>query len=119
MVCQEGMATRVPWQPSWPLPELPPPRPKQPPPDKRQAVLLRDTARELGALIQYSCQGFLPNKRQQLMAGFAVIEAAQALRRQVLPLLSSSCSVFDCNSRPWSTCDDRDKAVGRAGVADV
>lgn len=41
------------------------------------------TADSLGKLLQYRQQGFLPNARQQRMAGLAVIELAQAVRAVV------------------------------------
>ncbi len=41
------------------------------------------TADSLGKLLQYRQQGFLPNVRQQRMAGLAVIELAQAVRTAV------------------------------------
>jgi hypothetical protein len=50
-----------------------------PPPAPAPAAmqLLTDKAAEIGLLVQYGHQGFLPNKRQQMMSGLAVIEAAQ------------------------------------------
>ena len=51
------------------------------------------TADSLGKLLQYRQQGFLPNARQQRMAGLAVIELAQA----VTALVSCrSYSAFPC-----------------------
>ncbi len=56
------------------------------------------TADSLGKLLQYTQQGFLPNVRQQRMAGLAVIELAQAVRTVVschsctYPLSSENCS---------------------------
>ena len=41
------------------------------------------TADGFGKLLQYRQQGFLPNARQQRMAGLAVIELAQAVRALV------------------------------------
>ena len=67
--------------------------PQQPPePDKGPASQGPDqdalrriirTADEIGRLLQYRQQGFLPNARQQRMAGLAVIELAQAVRHLV------------------------------------
>jgi hypothetical protein len=54
-----------------------------PAPDVAAMKQLEGEAERLGALIQYRHQGFLPNKRQQLMAGFAIIEGAQFLRHLV------------------------------------
>lgn len=52
-------------------------------PDAAKIIQLQRVAEPLGSLIQYSHQGFLPNKRQQLMAGFAIIEGGQFIRRLV------------------------------------
>ena len=64
------------------------PEPEQAPPllgGPNQDALrgLIRTADGLGALLQYRQQGFLPNKRQQRMAGLAAIEFAQAVRNLV------------------------------------
>lgn len=55
--------------------------PKPPPPPAEQLGLLLEAADAVGKLVQYSHQGFLPNKRQQRMAGLAAIEFAQALQQ--------------------------------------
>ena len=48
----------------------------------RIRTLIR-TADDIGKLLQYRQQGFLPNMRQQRMAGLAVVELAQAVRELV------------------------------------
>ena len=58
-----------------------PPRPPPVPPALLAPLLA--AADSLGRLVQYRHQGFLPNARQQRMAGLAAIELAQALRRLV------------------------------------
>lgn len=68
---------------------LPPSRAAPPAPDPAAVALLRRRAEELGVKIQYSHQGFLQNKRQQLMAGFAIIEASQFLADLVCVLMYS------------------------------
>lgn len=67
-----------------PEPDAGPPSPK---PDQEALGGLIRTADDIGKLLQYRQQGFLPNKRQQRMAGLAVIELAQAVRELV------SCTV--------------------------
>lgn len=52
----------------------------------RLRTLIR-TADDIGKLLQYRQQGFLPNIRQQRMAGLAVIELAQAVQELVRPCL--------------------------------
>lgn len=52
-------------------------------PDQDALRRLIRTADEIGRLLQYRQQGFLPNARQQRMAGLAVIELAQAVRHLV------------------------------------
>lgn len=54
----------------------------RPPPAELLNPLL-EAADALGLLVQYSHQGFLPNKRQQRMAGLAAIEFGQALMKLV------------------------------------
>ncbi len=84
--------------PDWSAPRLHP----APAPSVVKALITAADA--LGAQVQYRHQGFLPNRRQRRMAGFAAIEYAQMLlsaaqaRRQgkPLPLLpdagSSACA---------------------------
>ena len=50
----------------------------------RIRTLIR-TADDIGKLLQYRQQGFLPNMRQQRMAGLAAIELAQAVQELVRP----------------------------------
>lgn len=57
--------------------------PKPSPPPAAQLAPLLAAADALGQLVQYSHQGFLPNVRQQRMAGLAAIEFAQALRQMM------------------------------------
>ncbi|KAL4437434.1 hypothetical protein ABPG75_004573 [Micractinium tetrahymenae] len=53
------------------------------PPPKKLLLPLLEAADAVGQLVQYSHQGFLPNRRQQRMAGLAAIEFAQALQQLV------------------------------------
>ncbi|PSC68513.1 suppressor of RPS4-RLD 1-like isoform X1 [Micractinium conductrix] len=63
-----------PQHPNWSAP--------RPPPPPRAALLpLLQAADAVGQLVQYSHQGFLPNRRQQRMAGLAALEFAQALHQ--------------------------------------
>ena len=52
---------------------------RKPPPAAESVAALTFAADALGAQVQYHHQGFLPNKRQRRMAGFAAIEYAQLL----------------------------------------
>ncbi|KAF7809893.1 suppressor of RPS4-RLD 1 [Senna tora] len=47
---------------------------------KQKAALIR-AADSIGKKIQYDCPGFLPNRRQHRMAGFAAIEIAQKVSK--------------------------------------
>ncbi|KAI4327386.1 hypothetical protein L6164_019855 [Bauhinia variegata] len=47
---------------------------------KQKAALIQ-AADSIGKKIQYDCPGFLPNRRQHRMAGFAAIEIAQKVSR--------------------------------------
>ncbi|KAF7828654.1 suppressor of RPS4-RLD 1-like isoform X1 [Senna tora] len=47
---------------------------------KQKAALIQ-AADSIGKKIQYDCAGFLPNRRQHRMAGFAVIEIAQKVSK--------------------------------------
>ncbi|GAB2231766.1 hypothetical protein Droror1_Dr00010778 [Drosera rotundifolia] len=47
----------------------------------KQKTALLHAADSIGGKIQYSCPGFLPNKRQHRMAGLAAIEIAQKVSR--------------------------------------
>lgn len=58
------------------------------------------TADSIGALLQYRQQGFLPNKRQQRMAGLAAIEFAQAVRE----LVKSLGSLLRLSAHPPQSC---------------
>ncbi|KAF5961196.1 hypothetical protein HYC85_002405 [Camellia sinensis] len=48
---------------------------------QKTAVILIRAADLIGKKIQYSCSGFLPNKRQHRMAGLAAIEIAQKVSK--------------------------------------
>jgi hypothetical protein len=73
--------------------------PPAPAPDALQ--MLRGKAAEIGLLVQYGHQGFLPNKRQQMMSGLAVIEAAQFVAHLVrVPSLSDS--LCGCAHATWA-----------------
>lgn len=50
------------------------------PPTSSDAAMLLDEARKAGTRMQVRAAGFVPNKRLQLCAGFAVIDVAQRLR---------------------------------------
>ena len=78
-----------------PEPEQAPPPPG---PDRDALRGLIRTADSTGALLQYRQQGFLPNRRQQRMAGLAAIEFAQAVRN----LVSSLCMTTP--SHPLQSC---------------
>lgn len=63
-------------------------------------------ADSMGALLQYSTQGFVVNKRQRRMGGLAAIEFAQELQHLVIACLdfviastrfsTHSCAVGKC-----------------------
>ena len=78
-----------------PEPEQAPPPPGGP--DREALRGLIRTADGLGALLQYRQQGFLPNKRQQRMAGLAAIEFAQAVRN----LVKSLASTLQLSTHPY------------------
>ena len=78
-----------------PEPEQAPPLPGGP--DRESLRGLIRTADSLGALLQYRQQGFLPNKRQQRMAGLAAIEFAQAVRI----LVNSPASALQLSAHPY------------------
>ncbi|RYQ80816.1 hypothetical protein Ahy_Scaffold1g106965 isoform A [Arachis hypogaea] len=47
----------------------------------KQKITLIQAADSIGKKIQYDCPGFLPNRRQHRMAGFAAIEIAQKVSK--------------------------------------
>ena len=61
-------------------------------PDPSQVETLVKKAAELGELVQNRHQGFLPNKRQQLMSGLAAIEFAQTFLDLVSPPIGTMVS---------------------------
>ena len=73
----------TPQQPPEQQPEQPEQQPAPRGPDQDALCRLIRTADQIGRLLQYRQQGFLPNARQQRMAGLAVIELAQAVRHLV------------------------------------
>ncbi|KAF2074595.1 hypothetical protein CYY_004102 [Polysphondylium violaceum] len=46
----------------------------------KETQQLVDCANQLGSMLQYQCEGFLPNSRQKLQCGLAIIEIAQTLK---------------------------------------
>ncbi|KAI3429879.1 hypothetical protein D9Q98_010190 [Chlorella vulgaris] len=64
-----------PQQPDWNI------KAPQPPPELLGPLI--EAADAVGLLVQYRHQGFLPNRRQQRMAGLAAIEFAQTLQQLV------------------------------------
>jgi hypothetical protein len=83
------------------LQELPPGRLGQPPPAPAAADIARliAAADAIGKLLQYRHQGFLPNRRQQRMAGLAAVEIAQAVKHLVI----YPTNLPDCLTHP-PTC---------------
>ena len=55
-------------------------------PEEEATAKLIKKAEEIGELVQNRHQGFLPNKRQQIMSGLAAIELAQTFLDLVSPL---------------------------------
>ena len=60
-------------------PPPPPPRPLPPPPSADDLAALVRAGDAVGGLLQYRCQGFLPNARARRAAGLAALQYAQAL----------------------------------------
>lgn len=83
-----------------PLPPggLAPPPPRGP--EAADVALLTRHADAIGKLLQYRHQGFLPNARQQRMAGLAVIEMAQSLQHLVRCSCQNACGTCAAALQP-------------------
>ncbi|KAL7193336.1 hypothetical protein ACSBR2_025027 [Camellia fascicularis] len=67
----------------------------------KQKTALTRAADSIGKKIQYSCLGFLPNRRQHRMAGFAAIEIAQKVSKawRSLQYSNKNTSKYGKNAR--------------------
>lgn len=92
-------------------------REPSPLPDQNQVEILMEVVEKIGLLVQNRQTGFLPNKRQQHMAGFAAIEFAQTFLQVVsslvfpFPFLYFECEIFEW----WEFCTFKYHEESRIG----